>query len=1020
MKKEISTKVAEIVAKYTEKKELYNDLGKSVVLILENLVKKNQYYSPIIFSRAKNEKSLENKLLKECDSGKIYLEDKNIKTFSDVEDLAGVRIVFYLESEAKKFVHYIYKEFGDENIVHKSKVKEKGYNATHLIINLDKKRLKLSEYSRFKKLKCEIQITTVLDHAWSEVEHEIIYKPEDGIKNFDKKSFNTLKKSFEETYEKHIKKAKEDFEAFNHLYQELKKGNEIFDIEFLKKMTRENTNNEIYPQLELLEKYTSTFGDKIPGDFNIIQVLDNILKKTKNNKTVVEKTAFGNLPGKTYDDICMIILNIVNYLRYSRYPDSFDFLINIFHGSSEKIKIKIIEVVENIVKYNYGMVKEHGLFIQRDILNKIQNMDLSDKEKLFDIIKIACKEILKPSFNGLKQTGENTFSMEGGHINPNKNYKKLREDALKIVFEMFENTSDLKLKLQFLNILETASSFPINSAYGNDYEEMINENVNFIIDKYENIIFNKDNDITADLSVVQNTEKHLNWLIKRKIGDSKKIKNIIDAIKEDRLYSIYRLLIGEIFYYKDDDEGLEEAKERRNKEINKFFESLNDENFNNNYTILEKIAKNNKIIEDHKFSNFKQFLKALAIKKPELTDKILEKAFKDDSCLKRFVGNFLCGFREVNNTGLWDKYVRQIVKEKDLENFISIFYSFLCIPDKNIEGFIRKSDMEFLRQTINRDEKFKNYKDEIFNNLQLNYSLIKPVLKVFNYHKEEAESMIVLLFENTIKKEYFQSYLHEIEFSIKSGILKLSLFSNSLIDLLLKALTDIDSLDYHAQEILYEIGKTNYKKMIDIFVERIKLGTKKGKKRKTILTDRYESIPYHFNPGLAKLIGENAEYKEIVVKWIKDSDLDDKIYIWELGRFIKRVYAPTDDILEGIIDESKDTEILKIVDMFELTSGPNMDLLFKIIEKTDNEVVRGKVLVSMYKTGVVSGEYGLVEAYRNKIKTIETYREKYSGNKDVLEFINKTIEDLKTNVISEKKRADEEIKIRKLKYRSHL
>jgi hypothetical protein len=36
---------------------------------------------------------------------------------------------------------------------------------------------KLREYSHFSGLKCELQIRTVLQHAWAEIEHGIGYKP---------------------------------------------------------------------------------------------------------------------------------------------------------------------------------------------------------------------------------------------------------------------------------------------------------------------------------------------------------------------------------------------------------------------------------------------------------------------------------------------------------------------------------------------------------------------------------------------------------------------------------------------------------------------------------------------------------------------------------------------------------------------------------------------------------------------------------------------------------------------------
>jgi ppGpp synthetase/RelA/SpoT-type nucleotidyltranferase len=58
-----------------------------------------------------------------------------------------------------------------------------GYGALHFIVGLPSRlarRIALPE-SAWRELKIEIQVGTVVMHAWSEVEHDIIYKPSDGM-----------------------------------------------------------------------------------------------------------------------------------------------------------------------------------------------------------------------------------------------------------------------------------------------------------------------------------------------------------------------------------------------------------------------------------------------------------------------------------------------------------------------------------------------------------------------------------------------------------------------------------------------------------------------------------------------------------------------------------------------------------------------------------------------------------------------------------------------------------------------
>jgi putative GTP pyrophosphokinase len=61
------------------------------------------------------------------------------------------------------------------------KVNEFGYLSTHLIVKVHDKRRSLPEWTDFKDIWCEVQIRTVLEHAWAVASHEVDYKGEIGI-----------------------------------------------------------------------------------------------------------------------------------------------------------------------------------------------------------------------------------------------------------------------------------------------------------------------------------------------------------------------------------------------------------------------------------------------------------------------------------------------------------------------------------------------------------------------------------------------------------------------------------------------------------------------------------------------------------------------------------------------------------------------------------------------------------------------------------------------------------------------
>jgi hypothetical protein len=51
-----------------------------------------------------------------------------------------------------------------------------GYQSVHYIVRLQPKRIQLPEYRRFNDLIGEIQVRTIVQHAWAEIEHDIQYK----------------------------------------------------------------------------------------------------------------------------------------------------------------------------------------------------------------------------------------------------------------------------------------------------------------------------------------------------------------------------------------------------------------------------------------------------------------------------------------------------------------------------------------------------------------------------------------------------------------------------------------------------------------------------------------------------------------------------------------------------------------------------------------------------------------------------------------------------------------------------
>jgi putative GTP pyrophosphokinase len=195
-----------ILDEYREKSLLYHNFCSTMhnllIILLDNLGFKYQ-----ISKRIKSPESIKSKMMQNALKGKIYLR------LSDIEDIAGVRIVFYLESDKQRFIKALFKEFTPDKLSMEEHHKEKGYRATHVVLKFGKKRLSLNEYRNFTALKCELQMTSALYHAWSEIEHDIFYKLDPQLCLLDEASIQSLKNELEDAMINYVQGASEIFET---------------------------------------------------------------------------------------------------------------------------------------------------------------------------------------------------------------------------------------------------------------------------------------------------------------------------------------------------------------------------------------------------------------------------------------------------------------------------------------------------------------------------------------------------------------------------------------------------------------------------------------------------------------------------------------------------------------------------------------------------------------------------------------------------------------------------------------
>jgi ppGpp synthetase/RelA/SpoT-type nucleotidyltranferase len=156
-------------AEYEKRKPSYQKIIHLVTLILMSAMERRKMKIHSFKQRVKDYSSFIEKI-----DRKHYGDP-----FMECTDMAGCRIICLFKSQVEEIASLIKEEFEVVEITDKrssKKFDQFGYLSLHVIIKMPKQRLSFIECSGLDNLVCEIQIRTILQEAWAEIEHYLNYK----------------------------------------------------------------------------------------------------------------------------------------------------------------------------------------------------------------------------------------------------------------------------------------------------------------------------------------------------------------------------------------------------------------------------------------------------------------------------------------------------------------------------------------------------------------------------------------------------------------------------------------------------------------------------------------------------------------------------------------------------------------------------------------------------------------------------------------------------------------------------
>ena len=655
---------------------IYKAFAETVRFILEKalLAADNLPRPQSVQCRAKGIESLRRRL---AEAGKLDTQTLEL----DRRDLAGARLIFYTNNDVDRFLAspLIRENFEieeDSTRIHHPTPENKGaqYRAVHYTVRLREDRIRLPEYARFAGLRCEIQVQTILNHAWSETSHDILYKDKLGD-GYGGKAMKGIARRFERIMDKYLIPAGFEIQKAQQEYERVLQGKELFDKDIANLLDNAQNNNERYEILSGLKDYAIPNYDDLPAAYEGLKgPLLRAVKAARGTEPVPIETTYGNMEGFKADAVTKLVVEIVESLRYVDVIGTLQLLIDIYRDEpNDDIRQQIVNAVKNLSEYNIDAYKQVGPMLQMALVDHLAGMSDAEVDSIRPIALTVWTEAIQSDITGTKWKADSVV-LSTGAVPASDQLREVRDKAIKALFAAYDRSTDDAQKREVLSALDAATRTPNQAQYSNELLATTLKDATRIVD------FVTERAKATSYELLQHLEHRFLYDYFRAEGLTEDPENRFgcqaeaaalvaaifkfrDTINADDRFVRYKVLVGfESVYpghWTEKEFDYEGADEYRRGEANRYIDEINAANENDWFDLIARCAetKSNDLAT---FPVFGNFISKLAERKPEVADRFLAKASDD---LRNFLAGFLNGLAL---SGRRDIYER--ILESELES----------------------------------------------------------------------------------------------------------------------------------------------------------------------------------------------------------------------------------------------------------------------------------------------------------------------------------------------------------------
>ena len=982
----------------------YKMLAKLVASLLErDITKQSEYRLQQIQHRAKTLESLRRRLndIEQLDTDEIESHRK---------DLAGCRIIFYTNNDVNRFVNsgLLGKLFDID--WERSKFHHPGpgqhsekrlFQSHNYVLKLKPDRTALPEYCEFEGLYCEVQVQTILNHAWAEMAHDTIYKRPD-LHGFGARHLKLIQSTLEDAMREHLLPAGYLFQRIATDVDRLAEGKMLFDKGVLDAALTAGNNNDRYEALVRLKENVLPYYDDLPG---ILPEIRDKLKRTwlaaDATETVPHETPFGDYPGWDPHLVTAQIAEIFEQYRYIHPDENYALIRDLYVSTSDpKSRERLLRLAKSLAQPTMQVWERYGPLIQTQLAKSLS--DETDIALIAPLATTIAREILCSEISGA------TWSSSAVTLSRSAiTYSPDLEAARRSVVDVFSRYAHNVIKDD--DALQSVLTTLFDSGRWLQHGAIPPKIVIMIFEELAHAV----ECITptapqASLNSRQNIESILfqRWRLNRLLPKSlasesevveahqrliEAIKALRDVLNADQEFTIFKTIVGykSIFPHQwveenDDFTHNEEVRILRQDEL---ADTITSENWPVWKTRLATAArvKSNELAT---FPPYVRFLSSIATRKPRLSFELLaDRSILPDWTISPIASALIHGELREEVEGLLAQWV-------DGGNFLSEIATVATASDDTLSTLVSKvtsrvvSEADekactiLILQAIRRfAESPQLWRDDIF------FSCLDVLNRASNH--------------DWIGRSWNDSGNH-------------SLFANLTADqshTVLEAMVNLRHVDYTAENILNSIALTSHQMVLDFLGRRIEIGRQKT-------SSEFDSVPFSLQCLHKALQPHPRDILESIRRWIEPNDYAATL---DATRFLSKVYPelqePLPSTLRGLVRTATAEDLAFLGSVLRGFNGRQE--VFPICryilasDKADN-VAEDYVSSVLLETGVMSGQFGPAETYQEKVELLKPWLD--DKNDRVAKFAARFIQELESMVASEYRRAKEEIAMQKLQY----